>query len=41
MSNQVKNNVFLQKSKEKYNPDIQQKKNNLEKIRKENIFKKK
>lgn len=40
MNNQVKNNVFLQKSKEKYNPDIQQKKNNLEKIRKENIFKK-
>ncbi len=34
------NNIFLQKSKEKYNPDIAQKKNNLDKTRKENIFKK-
>jgi hypothetical protein len=40
MNNQISNNIFLQKSKEKYNPDIIQKKNNLDKIRKENIFKK-
>jgi hypothetical protein len=40
MNNNIANNVFLQKSKNKYNPDINQKKNNLEKIRKENIFKK-
>ncbi len=40
MNTQVTNNVFLQKSKEKYNPDINQKRCNLEKTRKENIFKK-
>jgi hypothetical protein len=32
--------VFLQKSKDKYNPDIDKKKGILEKSRRENIFKK-
>lgn len=40
MNSQTKNNVFLLKSQKKYNPDINQKKNELEKIRKENVFKK-
>lgn len=40
MNTQISNNVFLQKSKEKYNPDINQKKSTLEKSRKENVFKK-
>ena len=40
MSNPISNNVFLQKSKEKYNPDVNQKKSTLEKTRKENVFKK-
>lgn len=40
MSNPISNNVFLQKSKEKYNPDVSQKKSTLEKTRKENVFKK-
>jgi len=40
MNTQISNNVFLQKSKEKYNPDVNQKKCNLEKLRKENVFKK-
>jgi hypothetical protein len=40
MNSQISNNVFLQKSKDKYNPDINQKKCNLEKSRLENIFKK-
>ena len=31
MNTQISNNVFLQKSKEKYNPDVNQKKCNLEK----------
>jgi hypothetical protein len=40
MNSQVMNNVFLVKSQKKYNPDINQRKNELEKVRKENIFKK-
>lgn len=40
MNTQIKNNVFLQKSQKKYNPDVNQKKFNLEKTRKENVFKK-
>ena len=40
MNNQIRNNVFLVKSQEKYNPDIKNKKSALEKTRKENIFKK-
>lgn len=40
MNTQISNNVFLQKSKDKYNPDVNQKKCNLEKTRKENVFKK-
>ena len=40
MNSQILNNIFLQKSKEKYNPDVNQKKCNLEKVRNENIFKK-
>ena len=39
MSNLLKNNIFVQKSKEKFNPDILEKKNNLEKDRNNNIFK--
>jgi hypothetical protein len=38
MSNLLKNNIFVQKSKEKFNPDILEKKNNLEKDRNNNIF---
>ena len=40
MNTQIKNNVFLQKSKEKYNPDVNQKECTLKKTRKENVFKK-
>jgi hypothetical protein len=40
MNTQISNNVFLQKSKDKYNPDINQKISTLTKARKENIFKK-
>lgn len=40
MNNKIKNNVFLVKSQEKYNPDVNQKKCTLEKTRKENVFKK-
>ena len=39
MSNLLNNNIFIQKSKEKYNPDILLKKNNLEKERLSVIFK--
>ena len=38
MNNKIANNIFLKKSKEKYNPDVNQKKCNLEKTRKENVF---
>jgi hypothetical protein len=34
------NNIFLQKSKDKFNPDVISKKNLIEKDRKNNIFKK-
>ena len=34
------NNIFLQKSKDKFNPDVILKKNSIEKDRKNNIFKK-
>lgn len=40
MNTQIKNNVFLQKSKDKYNPDVNQKECTLKKTRKETIFKK-
>ena len=40
MNPHITNNVFLQKSKDKYNPDVTQKKSVLDKTRKENIFKK-
>jgi hypothetical protein len=40
MNTQCSNNIFLQKSKDKYNPDVDKKKGILEKTRKENIFKK-
>ena len=40
MNSQISNNVFLQKSKDKYNPDVNQKKCTIEKTRKENVFKK-
>jgi hypothetical protein len=40
MNTQISNNVFLQKSKDKFNPDVDKKKGVLEKSRKENIFKK-
>ena len=40
MNTQIKNNVFLQKSKEKYNPDVNQKECTIKKTRKENVFKK-
>jgi len=40
MNNKIKNNVFLVKSQEKYNPDVNQRKCTLEKARKENVFKK-
>jgi hypothetical protein len=39
MSNLLNNNVFIQQSKEKYNPDILSKKGHLEKERLTNIFK--
>ena len=40
MNTQIKKNVFLQKSKDKYNPDVNQKECTLKKTRKENVFKK-
>ena len=40
MNNILQKNIFLQQTKDKYNPDVISKKNIIEKDRKNNIFKK-
>jgi hypothetical protein len=40
MNNLLQKNIFLQQTKDKYNPDVISKKNIIEKDRKNNIFKK-